>query len=163
MLKNFVEMPVLLKLLVVSTLVTAAFLLRLVVPYGGISAFGRIVSVGDWWRSGAGVATAATASVFISSAILMLKRSQYGRALYVLGWVASSLSILIVANMASASNVSTLPSVVANLILAALIALYLYLGKAPRDILPRGTDDVFLFAISMYAYARANPLSSGNH
>jgi hypothetical protein len=92
-LRNFSSMPSLLKLLVASSLVMGGFLVRSVLPYGSISAFGRMVSIREWWTSGAGAATTIIAVLFMAAAILMLRRSQYGRSVYVLGWVAMSISI----------------------------------------------------------------------
>ena len=132
MLRNFYQMPRLLKLLTASTLALIVFLVGSVLPHGSISAFGRQMSTTEWWASGAGAITVLAAVLPIASAALMLKRSRYGRPAYVLGWVVLSLATPVLVAVTKGNAAGAAPSMIFSLVVTVLIALYLYRSKAVR-------------------------------
>jgi len=87
---NFIEMPSVLKLIVVSGLVFPGFVVGSIVS--PVEVFGRDVGVGAWWASGGGPFMVVTGMLLWSASVRMLKRSAWGRHLYVGAWIVMGIS-----------------------------------------------------------------------
>ena len=130
MIKNFFEMPRWLKFLTIGGF--AALVMALIKPFSGVGVFGEHIDPSIWWRSGAGFAFVLPALVMGVSAFLFLRRSQYGRAAYIAGWVAMTVGAYIGAHLEQIAPQMLIPGLVFNLVVTVGIALYLYLNKAVR-------------------------------
>lgn len=124
--RNFIAMPLLLKLLTVATVAVPIFCIQSLLPQQSINVFGQHMNATVWWSSGAGLATLVASCFMLVASLLMLKRSHYGRLVYVLGWVAMSLFIPLIAYLVKVELTVALPSLISNLVLSAFIGLYLY-------------------------------------
>ena len=131
--KNFMAMPIILKLLTAGALGMLLIVVSTVVPGNAIHVFGRDVTHSEWWSTGAGLFTLMVGLVAVAAAALMLKRSIYGRPAYIFASAALSLSGLFVAGATGVSTTTVIPSTIGNLVLTLAIALYLYLSKGAKE------------------------------
>lgn len=131
--KNGVAMPLPLKLLSSAALILLLFCVWSALPQVSIRIFGRHISYSDWWSSGAGFATIVVSCLMIVAVRLMLARSEYGRPVYILGWIVLSALVPFIAWLTGIEVAKSIPSLVSNLVLTILIAAYLYKSKASRD------------------------------
>jgi uncharacterized membrane protein len=123
-------MPRWLKLLTIGGF--AALVMALLKPFSGVGVFGEHIDPSAWWRSGAGVAFVVPAIVMGISAFLLLRRSQYGRAMYIGGWIAMSVGAYIGVHLENINPDMLLPGLAFNAAITVIIALYLYLSKAVK-------------------------------
>jgi hypothetical protein len=130
MIRNFFEMPRWLKLLTLGGF--AALVMALFKPLSGVGVFGERVDPSIWWRSGAGVAFVLPAFVMGLSAVLFLRRSQYGRAVHIAGWIAMTVGAYIGVHLEHINPEMLIPGLAFNLGLTVCIALYLYLSKGVK-------------------------------
>lgn len=133
MYRNFLAMPSLLQFLTAGTVLVIAFFVSSTIPHSSVNVMGGVMSTDEWWKSGAATVIALNAILFAVSATLMLKRSRYGRHLYIVGSIVSCLSLPVVAmltqaNAVGATNVFTLT--IFNFVLTAFIGIYLYRNRA---------------------------------
>lgn len=134
MVKNFMAMPILLKLFTASALVVLLFVLETMLPHGSVRVFDRQVTTSEWWASGAGPSMLIVAGLFCSSAVYMLRRSRYGRPTYILALIALFISVPYVAGV-TGNGVATVSksSLIADLLTTLGIAVYLYLSRGTRN------------------------------
>ena len=132
MAKNFMAMPIFLKLLTAAALGMILVIVVTVIPGGSIRVFGRNVADSEWWRIGAGPFMAIVTLLMIASAVMMLKRTRHSRLAYVIAWIALSISIPFVAGVAGVGVAVSKPALFSNLLLTLAISLYLYLSKGAR-------------------------------
>jgi hypothetical protein len=131
--KNFLAMPIILKLLTASALGMLLVIVSTFVPGGPIHVFGREMTHSEWWATGAGLITVVVGFSATAAAVLMLKRSSYGRPAYMVASAAMSISVLFVAAVTGANVAKGIPTTIGNLLLTLVIALYLYLSKGSRN------------------------------
>ena len=127
--KNFLVMPLALKILTASALSMLLVIVSTLLPGSPIDVFGREMTHAEWWATGAGLVTVLVGVSSIAAAVLMLKRSRYGRPAYMVASAAMSVSVLLIAAVAGANVVRWIPATLANVLLTLMIALYLYLSK----------------------------------
>lgn len=133
MLSNFIQMPGFLKFLTGMVLVCTLSLVLSMLP-GYIDLFGRHISVTNWWSNGSGFVFAISLIPMISSGILMLKRSIYGRIVHIFGWIFADIGVLAVVIL----NDITVPTndayIYASFSIASIIVFsgYLYFSKRVR-------------------------------
>lgn len=123
---NFLAMPPLLKLLIMATLVGPAYVATSIFSHQPINVFGRQISTSEWWSCGAGPTTLVVVGLMLAAALLTLKRSRRGRPVYILASLALSASIPLTAHFIRMDVFYALPSLTSNIVLTALIGLYLY-------------------------------------
>jgi hypothetical protein len=123
-------MPFLLKLIVLSSVSAAVFLIGTVVTTAPILVFGQRMTSSEWWASGAGLALLPAAVIGCAAAILMMRRSRYGRPVYILTLVAAYLSGPVVAHLAGKGIGTALPTLVAGLVVCIVASVYLYRSRA---------------------------------
>ncbi|HUW97560.1 MAG TPA: hypothetical protein VMV40_01795 [Acidiferrobacter sp.] len=128
--KNFMAMPPLLKLLTSVAIVVPVFCVVSMFPRESIEVFGRQMSTSEWWSSGAGLTTLVVGGFMLAAAILMLRRSRYGRPAYILGWIALNLSAPLVAHLTGTEFPGEMPSLMFAILLAVLISVYFYKSSA---------------------------------
>lgn len=131
MLANFKQMPLVLKILTLSFIAGLAFLTETLVPGSTILVFGRNIAVRQWWASGVGAACVAVVVLLGLSSILMIRRAQIGRCVYVVGLVLGVVS-LIVAGHTFESGHYLVPAIVSNGVLTCVVACYLYFSANVR-------------------------------
>jgi hypothetical protein len=119
-----------LKLLTVSVVAVPLFVVASVVPGQTIRAFGHPMTTSVWWSSGAGLATVAASLPVVAGSILMLKRSQYGRALYAMGWAILCIAAPLIGIATGADVRVSASSVISNLAMPVMIGLYLWKSSA---------------------------------
>ena len=132
MMRNFIAMPWLLKLMTMSAFSVLGFLVGSVITTSPIAVFGQPVAVSEWWSSGAGLLTVGIAIVGSTAGLLMLKRSQHARPAYILTWTLASLSLPIIATFTGKSVPGALPAAAFDLMVTVVIAVYLYNNEAIR-------------------------------
>ncbi len=130
---NFRQMPPGLKMITGVSLASAVFVLMSAEPGGHVTAFGMSVSVSQWWASGAGMVILVIVLLLFISAILMLRRSPWGRPLQVLAWLTLSASIPLIARLTSAPLAGIRAETGVNFLFALAIGVYLYGSKRVRD------------------------------
>jgi len=128
--KNFLAMPGILKMLTAAGLCT---LLWVAASTNGVNVFGKHVSASIWWGSGAGYCLLLAAMITSAASILMIRRSRYGRSVYVAGWAILGIDAIIGAFVAQIPFASYWSSVVGHFALTACVALYLYLSKRVKE------------------------------
>lgn len=133
--KNFLAMPLLLKLLTAVTVVVPIFCIATMFPHQSIGVFGRQLTTTAWWSSGAGLTTLVVGGIMLAAAFLMLRRSPYGRPAYITAWIAISLSAPLISYLTATDFPAEVPSLISDLMLTALIGVYLYKSGAIRDYL----------------------------
>jgi hypothetical protein len=129
-------MPSMLKLITASVLGALISVITTMLPNSSAGVFGlfdRHVTTSVWWESGAGTIVLILATLFCVSAILMLRRSRYGRPVYILALIAMSVSIPFVARVIGMSVSEWRFSLVANLAWTVVLSLYLYLNTTVRN------------------------------
>jgi hypothetical protein len=131
-LKNFSSMPGILKWLTWLCSVLPIFLLVSLNPYGSIKVAGRAMPNAEWWASGAGVVVLVLAIAMTTAGILLLKRSPYGRPIYILGMLATFLSGPLIGKLTGSDDAEPLWSILLGILPLAAIAWYLYASKATR-------------------------------
>ena len=132
MIKRFLAMPSILKLLTATGLAAIIAVIGTMLPQTPIYVFGRQVSQAEWWNSGAGPYLLIVALLMGASSVMMLLRARHARLAYVVAWVAMDFSIPFVVGVIGSGGHGAKTAMVGNLILTALIALYLYLAKGCR-------------------------------
>ena len=130
--RNFRAMPKLLRWLTALGLCVTLFFVPVLIPGNTVRAFGRSISTQEWWLSGAGWIFACTYGLVPVSAVLMLRRSRYGRSLYVLACFTAIGFAPLAAWLVRAPGLLDLPSLVVGFIMVGLIALYLGRNRAVR-------------------------------
>jgi len=130
-LKNFLEMPRWLKLLTVASF--AVPVLALAKPFSGIGVFGEDIDPSTWWRTGSGLAFILPALIMGLSAVLLLRRSQYGRPTQVVGWVAMTVGTYVAAHLMQINPPMLIPGIAFNSGITLCIAIYLYFNKDVRS------------------------------
>lgn len=129
MVRNFISMPLLLKVLTMATIALPIFCVQSLFPGHSINVFGQHVFVSDWWSSAAGMVTVVISGLMLTASLLMLKRSIYGRVVYILGFITMSLSIPLISYLLKIDSPNVLPSLISNLILSVVIGVYLYTNR----------------------------------
>jgi hypothetical protein len=130
MVKNFLAMPTPLKLIVLSAVSAAVFLAGTAVTTGPVLVFGQRMTSFEWWTSGAGLALLPAAAIGCAAAILMIRRSRYGRPAYILMLVAAYLSSPVVAHLVGTGIATARPTLVAGLVVCVIASVYLYRSRA---------------------------------
>ena len=133
MVKNFIAMPAILKLLTAVVAISLVFCIGSTNPHWSINVFGRQTTSSEWWVSGAGLATSIVSCLMLLSAILMLRRRRWGRQVYIFSWIVLSLLIPIVALLEGVGFYVAAPSLLSNLVLTALVSVYLYKSNAVEN------------------------------
>lgn len=131
--KNFIAMPPLLKLLTTIVVGVPIFCIATAFPHQSISVFGRQMTSSEWWSSGTGPTTLVVGGVMVFAALLMLRRSRYGRLAYLLGLMVLSLSEPVIAYFTGSSFSAEIPPTIFDLLFTALIGLYLYKSGAVQN------------------------------
>lgn len=126
-------MPIILKLLTASALGMLVVIVSTFIPGSSIHVFGRAMTHAEWWATGAGLVTLVVGLSAIAAAVLMLKRSSYGRPAYMVASTAMSLSVLFVAAITRANIAKAIPTTIGNLLLTLAVTLYLYLSKGSKN------------------------------
>ena len=134
-------MPKYLKMLTAMGFAVLAGVAATMLP-SGVAVYGRHVTTSDWWGSGAGLFLLCVGLIMSSSAVLMLKRSRYGRPTHIFGWAAISISGLLANYVAKGDFVVAIPAFGVSMVLTALIALYLYGNKNVRDYFHAATEQI---------------------
>jgi hypothetical protein len=127
MMRNFSRMPRLLKLLTLGAFLSLAFALSK--PFTGVGVFGEPITFLKWFGSAAGLAFVLPALVLGTSAILILRKSQYGRVVHVAGWCAMIVGAYTAAQLEQLRPPMLVPGLAFDAAIAAFIALYLLLNK----------------------------------
>ena len=133
MVKNFIAMPLLLKLLTAASFVVPIFCAASLFPHDSIDVFGQQMTASEWWLSGAGLITLVASFVMLAAAFLMLRRSPYGRPTYILGGLVISLSAPFISILTGIGFQAEVPSLISDLVVTAFIGLYLYRSSAVRN------------------------------
>lgn len=89
--KNISDMPVLLKLIIASSLIVPLSCINSAYPRNEIEFFGKIVSYEKWWSSGAGVCGVILSLVILLSIFLVINKYNKGRQLYLLCLMSTNL------------------------------------------------------------------------
>jgi hypothetical protein len=127
--KNFLAMPGILKML---TAVGFCTLIWVAASLNGVSNFGEHVNASTWWGSGAGYCMLIAAIVMSGASVLMIRRSKYGRPVYIVGWLILGAVAFIGALVAKIPYDAYWPSLAGHFAMTACVALYLYLSKAVK-------------------------------
>jgi hypothetical protein len=130
--RNFLAMPQILKLLTAAAAVLPLLCLASTLPRTSIGLFGRQLTTAEWWSTGMRLMTTFIASVMCIAAFLMLRRSIYGRPVYILAWITLSFSIPLAAHLTGTEASALIPLLVSNLLLTSAIGAYLYLSASVR-------------------------------
>ena len=133
---NFMAMPSMLKLITASVLGALISVITTMLPNrsGGVfGLFDRHVTTSVWWESGVGTIVWILATLFCVSSILMIRRSRYGRPVYILALIAMSVSIPFVASVIGMSASEVRFWLIANFVWTVFVSLYLYLNTAVRN------------------------------
>ena len=138
MVRNFIVMPLLLKILTVSIIALPIFFILTLFSGHSINVFGRYVSAHEWWSSGAGFVAVANTSIMLAASLLILKRSAFGRVVYVLGFLMMTLSIPLVTKLLKINGANVSAPFISNLILTVIIGVYLYTSKDIRNYFKEG-------------------------
>jgi hypothetical protein len=132
--KNFMAMPILLKLLTAAGFGVFLIAISTMRPHSIISVFGRPITASDWWASGAGPFLLIVALLFCASAVMMLRRSGHARLAYIVALIALSISVPYVSGVTGVGVAAvSKSSLISNSLLTLVIALYLYLGRGTRN------------------------------
>ena len=131
--KNFVSMPIPLKLLTISALLFPAAVIVMIVSGSPVNVFGRSVQEGVWWSSGGGPITVVVGMMLYSSGMMMIKRNARGRIFFVVAWIIMTMSILFVAERLGMVTSKSITVFVSNTIWTVIIAIYLYVSKSVRE------------------------------
>jgi len=131
--KNFLTMPIVLKLITASALVILLIVVSTIVPGGPIHVFGRDVTRAEWWAIGAGQFLFIVMLLMTASAVMMLRRARHSRLANIVAWIALSFSIPFVAGVTGMGVSESRPALISNLLLTLAISLYLYLSKGSRN------------------------------
>jgi hypothetical protein len=134
--RNFLAMPPILKLITVTALgalipVTTTVLPNF--PAGVFGLFNRHISTSEWWSSGGGKLVLVATALFCASAVMMLRRSRYGRLIYIAALITMCMAIPIVAGVVGMDVVEWRFLLAVNLAWTVGLALYLYLDMSTRD------------------------------
>src|SRR5271165_3502507 len=123
--QNFTAMPGILKFLAVAGLCVGLAIATTLLPDHGIRVAGRLISWSDWWSSGAGASMLVVGALFVSSVVMMLRRSHHSRLAYVVSCVAIGIAVPYVVAVSGgvAASVSTL-SLTYDCLQTLAIALY---------------------------------------
>jgi len=81
--QNFKAMPIALKFLTAHAVISASFILGSIIPHNSFSIDGKSATYSEWWNSGFGAYTSFIGIVLPIAGILLLKRHQYARLVYV--------------------------------------------------------------------------------
>jgi hypothetical protein len=133
MVRNFLKMPVLLKLCTAASLAVLMWVVVTMFPHTLIHVFGRRITVADWWRMGAGPFMLIVALLMSISAVMLLLRARHARLAYVVAWIALTVAIPFVAGVSGIGVRASESSAISNSLLTLAISLYLYLGKGTRE------------------------------
>jgi hypothetical protein len=133
MAKNFMNMPAILKLLTLGFLVVLFFLVKTAIGGQLIIVFNREIPVHQWWSRGFGTINCVVALFLVAADILMLRRSRYGRPIYVASWVIMSLGLSYCVYQLKLNSVSARSSVIGNWVLTVIIGVYLYTGTGVKN------------------------------
>jgi hypothetical protein len=128
--KSFKAMPSILKWLCVVGLVPPLFLFGTLIPNGSINVDGKPMANSDWWSSGAGAVVAVLAIVMTAAEIMLLRRSKYGRPIYLIGMALTMASGPPIEKLLEPNATPYLQPLVFNLVIVVLVAWYLYGNKA---------------------------------
>lgn len=126
-------MPPLLKLLTAVTVGVPIFCITSMFPHQSIGVFGRQMTASEWWSSGAGLTTLVVGCLMLAAGLLMLRRSRYGRPVYILGLIAISLAEPLIAYLTESDFRAEAPSLFSDLVFTVLIGLYLYKSRAIQN------------------------------
>ena len=126
MIHNFIEMPVLLKLLTIGGIVILFFVIGSMIPYSSTDVFGQPVTTVQWWSSGAGPFSLVVGLLISMAIVMMLLRSRYGRPAYILSWTVLSLSVPFTANALGSSSSHILAISISNVMFTLVMSFYLY-------------------------------------
>lgn len=132
MLKNFLSMPILLKLMTISAFGILGFVVGSLITNSPIMVFGQPVSVSEWWGSGAGPLTVVIAFVGGAAGLLMLTRSSYGRPAYLLTWLLATTSIPVIAILTGKDVMGSLAPAVFDLLVTIALGIYMYRNSSVR-------------------------------
>ena len=99
----------------------------------GIGIFGESINPSTWWISGSGLALILPALMMALSAILLLRRSQYGRPTQIAGWIAMTVGTYVAAHLIHINPPMLIPGIAFNSGITLGIALYLYFNKDVRS------------------------------
>jgi hypothetical protein len=127
------EMPIGVKVLTASACAVLLFVVATMIPNSSVHVGDKQLSTSEWWAIGAGPFLLIVALLFSASAVYMLRRSAYGRLAHIVAWISLSVSIPYIAGVTGVGMTTWRSAFISNLILTAIIALYLYLSKASRD------------------------------
>jgi len=131
--KNFLAMPLLLKLLTAVTLVVPAFCVTSLFPHQSIRVFGQLMTATEWWSSGAGFVTLVIAGLMLGAALLMLRRSRSGRLMYILALILTSFSAPLITYLVPTDTPGAMSSLFANLVLTVFVGTYLYKSRSAQN------------------------------
>jgi hypothetical protein len=129
-------MPPVLKLITVTALGAVIPVITTVLPNfpaGVFGLFDRHISTSEWWSSSAGKMVSMTAALFCASAVMMLRRSRYGRLIYIAALITMCITIPTVAGVIGMGVVEWRFLLVVNLAWTIVLALYLYLNVGARN------------------------------
>ena len=132
MIENFNLMPKYLKILTLLGFAVLVMVAATLLP-NGVDVYGKHVSTAEWWSSGMGFLFLFDGMILSTSALLMLKRSNVGRAAYVLGCVALNASGVFAIYVATGDSDITVHTLKFSIVFTVLVTLFLYGKKAVRD------------------------------
>lgn len=127
MLENFIRMPGLLKVL--TLLGIFSILWVLITAFSGVNVMGHYITAAVWWESGAGVLCLFAALIMNASAILLLRRSRYGRTLHIIGWIAIILVSVFSFYLVKAIPKFLMLETIFNFVIILCIGLYLFFNR----------------------------------
>ena len=130
--KNFVRMPTILRLLSASVVAVVFFVLYSLVPGAKISVFGQVVPMSRWWMSGAGILMLMLAFILALSSFLMLRRSRAARPICMLGWAFMTFASVIIAKIFGAAHQESLLLLITNGVTTSVVYIYLYYGAGVK-------------------------------
>src|ERR1700677_1170833 len=134
--RNFLAMPRILKLITVTgigAVIPVATTVLPNLPAGVFGLFDRHISTSEWWSSSGGKMVSITAALFCASAFMMLRRSRYGRLLYIAALITMCIAIPIVAGVIGMGMVEWRFLLAVNLARTVVLGLYLYLNMGARN------------------------------
>ncbi len=134
MVKNFMAMPILLRLCTGVAGGVLVFVIGTMLPHGSIRVEGRQLTTSEWWAIGAGPFMLIVGGLFCASAVMMLRRSRHARLAYIVAWIALFISVPYIAAV-TGNGVAAVSksSLIADLLMTLAIVLYLYLSKGARN------------------------------
>ncbi len=131
--KNFLDMPVVLKLIVGSSLVFPLFIVESIFPDSSVNVFGQLVPIEAWWANGGGPSTAIVGLAMCAASWLMLRRAARARLVYAIGCILMIISIPVVGVGFNLTRHDIFVSMTLNSVTMSVLVAYLYLSRAVRE------------------------------